>query len=212
VTVRNMRLKIGSNTLVNIVSAAPSALSKFGDIRCDKLPTNWIASSAINEYRSYLDGVIWDETNGVAYYPWGISDDTGRLSGVMSANGAGFAIKNVTALLSAVNGATVTATNLIPAGSFVLGVTTRITTALGTGGGTTGYQVGDGSDADRWGVSAAVTLGTQTGQAASPATANPTGYFASAQSVVITAAGGSFNGTGAIRVVASYIDLTAPTS
>lgn len=127
-----------------------------------------------------------------------------------SATGAGMNIKTATTLLSAVSGATVTATNLIPATAFLLGVSTRITTALGTGGGTTGYQVGDGTDADRFGVAAAVTSGTTTKN--TDATADPTGWALAARSVVITAVGGNFNGTGAIRVSADYIDNTAPTS
>lgn len=130
-----------------------------------------------------------------------------------AANGAGTAVKHVTTLLSAVSGATVTATNLIPAGSYVLSCTTRVTTALGGGGGTTGYQVGDGSDADRWGVASTITSGTQTGMASAGApTASPVGYFVSANNVVITAVGGNFNGTGAIRVCVAYVDGVSPTS
>lgn len=112
--------------------------------------------------------------------------------------------------LTSVSGASVTASSLIPDGAFLLGVTTRITTALGTTNGTTGYNVGDGSDADRFGVASAVTLGTTTDNTS--ATAAFTGSFTSANDVVLTAVGGNFDGTGDIRVIAHYIDLTAPTS
>jgi hypothetical protein len=129
---------------------------------------------------------------------------------VKSPNGAGLNVKTASQLLSAVSGATVTATNLIPAGAFLVGVSTRITTGLGTGGGTTGYQVGDGSDADRFGVAAATTAGTTTKN--TDATADPTGWASAARSVVLTATGGNFNGTGAVRVSVAFIDNTAPTS
>lgn len=119
-------------------------------------------------------------------------------------------IKQATTLLSAVSGATVTATSLIPDGAFVLGVVTRVTTQLGNGSGTTGYQVGDGSDADRWGSVTGLTVGTDTDN--TDATASFVGAFTSANNVVITANGGNFDGTGAIRVTVLYIDTTAPAS
>jgi hypothetical protein len=129
---------------------------------------------------------------------------------VMAASGVSANIKYATTLLSALSGATVTATNLVPDGAFVLGVVTRITTTFGATGGTTGYQVGDGTDADRWGAIAAITAGTTSSNA--DATAAFTGSFTAANNVVITAVGGNFDGTGALRVTICYIDLTPPTS
>jgi hypothetical protein len=69
-------------------------------------------------------------------------------------------ITSTRATLSNVSGASVTATGLIPDGAIVVGVTTKVTTALGTGNGTTGYQVGDGSDPDRWGAITGTAAGT----------------------------------------------------
>lgn len=130
----------------------------------------------------------------------------------LGAAGEALRIKQATTLIEDVSGATEVATDLIPAGTFCLGVVTRIVTALGDSNSTTGYTVGDGSDADRWGVASAITAGTQTGQLANPATANPTGFFVSAQSVTLTAVGGNFDATGDIRVTAFYIEMDAPTS
>jgi hypothetical protein len=112
------------------------------------------------------------------------------------------AIKHATTTLSGVTGATVTATSLIPAKANVLGVNTVVTTALGTGSGTTGYTVGDGADADRWGAVTGTIAGTDTD--GTNATADPTGWFTAANNVVITAAGGNFDGTGAILVDVAY--------
>lgn len=122
------------------------------------------------------------------------------------ANGQAATIASVSALLSALEGATVEAEDLIPAGSLVLGVTTRVTTVIT---GATSYSVGDGTDADRWGATIAVTAGTTSGLAditiASPV------YYAAATSVVLTAAGSDFT-AGAVRVTVHYIALTAATS
>lgn len=112
------------------------------------------------------------------------------------------AIKHATTTLASVSGATVTATNLIPAKANVLGVNTIVTVDLGTGGGTTGYTVGDGVDADRWGAKVGTVAGTDTD--GNDATADPTGWFTAANNVVITATGGNFNGTGSIFVDVAY--------
>lgn len=117
----------------------------------------------------------------------------------------GFAISEQTS----VSGASVTISNLIPAGAWVLGVTTRINTALGDSNGTSSYTVGDGTDADRWGDSGAITEGTTTDN--TDATAEATGSFASANDVVLTAVGGNFDGTGDIRVAVHYWDTSPPT-
>lgn len=60
--------------------------------------------------------------------------------------------KTIKEALTATAGATKTSTITIPAYSQLIGVTTRVTTALGTSNGTTGYQVGDGTDPDLWGA------------------------------------------------------------
>lgn len=113
------------------------------------------------------------------------------------------AFKYATATLASVSGASVTATNVIPAGAKVVGVNTKVTVALGTGGGTTGYQVGDGTDADRWGTVTGTSTNTDTD--GTNATADPEGtWSAAARNVVITANGGNFNGTGSIRVDVFY--------
>lgn len=118
------------------------------------------------------------------------------------------AIRSAKVTKTAAVGASVTATALIPAGCFLLGVTTRVNTALGAGTGTTGYTVGDGSDVDLWGVAAAVIAGTAT-KGSDFTAAGAAKFYATAQDVVLTAAGGNFDGTGAIEVVAHYIAVEA---
>lgn len=104
---------------------------------------------------------------------------------------------------SSVSGATVTMSSLIPAGAFLLGVTTRIDAALGTSNGTTGYNVGDGSDADLWGVVTGTTIGTSSASSDFTA-AGASSFSTTARDVVLTATGGNFDGTGDITVCAHY--------
>jgi hypothetical protein len=109
------------------------------------------------------------------------------------------------ATLSGVTGASVTASGLIPDGALLLGVTTKVTTALGVTNGTTGYTVGDGSDVDRWGDITGTASGTSSDNTnATVATAIGAGFIA-AQDVVLTAKTGNFDGTGVIRVTAFFL-------
>lgn len=119
-------------------------------------------------------------------------------------------IRSALVTLDNVSGATVTATGIIPARAKVLGVATSVGVALGTGGGTTGYTVGDGTDADRFGAVVGTAVGTHTDE--NDYTANPeleANWSTSARNVVITATGGNFNGTGKIYVAVWYFKAEA---
>jgi hypothetical protein len=113
------------------------------------------------------------------------------------------AIATARATLSSVSGASVTATNLIPAGAVVVGVTSKVTTGLGTSNGTTGYQVGTAASANRWGSITGTAAGTSTDNR--NWTSGTIECFTAATSVIITANGGNFNGTGVIYVSVQYL-------
>lgn len=112
-------------------------------------------------------------------------------------------IRHAVTTLASVSGASVTATGLIPAKAKMLGVNTKVMVALGTGSGTTGYAVGTAGDPNLWGdvVGTATTVASGQGDA----TADPVlAWSAAAQDVVITAAGGNFDGTGSILIDVAY--------
>jgi len=98
--------------------------------------------------------------------------------------------------------ASFTLSGFIPDGAFLIGITTRVDTTCTTA---TGYTVGDGSDVDLWGVSAAVAEGTATGSADFTAAGASGTLYTSAQDVVVTSSGGNFDGTGVITVCAHYM-------
>ncbi len=126
------------------------------------------------------------------YATWGSATDYHRA-----------AFETAKATLTNVSGASVTASSLIPDGAVVIGVTTKVTTGLGTGNGTTGYNVGDGSDADRWGSITGTASGTSSDNR--DWTATTVQAFTSANDVVLTALGGNFDGTGVIDVSVQYL-------
>lgn len=113
-------------------------------------------------------------------------------------------IKTAKTTLSNVSGASVTATSLIPAGAFLIGITSRVNTALGTGNGTTGYQVGTASDPDLWGAITGTTAGTASGSANYTAE-GASGLFTAATNVIVTAVGGNFDATGVIELCIHYL-------
>ncbi len=122
-----------------------------------------------------------------------------------SSNGEKLNVQQISTTV-APSGPSVTAAGLIPLGSFVVGITTRVLTTVT---GPSGFDIGDGSDVDRWGNSIAVAAGTTT--SLEDATAEAHGSFASANDVVITSDGVDFTG-GSIRITVNYFGLTPPTS
>lgn len=126
---------------------------------------------------------------------------------VQTANASTVQRKQATVQSSAMSGASVTLTNLIPAGSAVVGVTVHPTTAITSGDGATTYNVGDGTDVDRWG--AAIAFASDVTLANITITSVP--IYAAATSVVLTAIGGTFN-AGVVRVTVHYDTITAATS
>jgi len=136
----------------------------------------------------------------------GLTVDSSQNSIFKPVSGATLNIRSATTELTGMSGATVTATNLIPAGSFIYGTVIRVTALIE---GATAFHIGDGSDADRWGASIALSAGTTT--TVTDFTAAGFGQFSSANDVVLTATVSNFT-AGAVRIVVHYIDLTAPTS
>jgi hypothetical protein len=110
------------------------------------------------------------------------------------------AIRTKAVTLSALSGASVaTTTGFIPDGAVLVGLTTRVSTAIT---GATGYDIGDGSDADRWGANVAIALNTSSDN--TNWTAGTIECFTAAQEVTLTAVGGNFTG-GAVVIVAHYL-------
>lgn len=115
-------------------------------------------------------------------------------------------IRSATTELTGLSGATVTASSLIPNGALIIGVTVRVTTTIT---GATSFDIGDGTDVDRWGVTIGLPSGTTTTGA--DFTSGTVEILLAAGDVVLTANGPDFS-AGAVRIVAYYMDLTAPTA
>ena len=119
-------------------------------------------------------------------------------------NGGTWAMKTADTLLATTTGSSVTASSLIPIGALVLSVLVNVETLIV---GPTTWNVGDGSDTDRWGASLALAQNTST---------NPGDFGdntiswqgSSAGDVVLTVNGADFS-AGAVRVVVTYMECVA---
>lgn len=98
-------------------------------------------------------------------------------------------------------GSSVSAAGLIPAGSFLIGVTVRVLVSVG---GPASFDVGDGTDVDRWGAAILSTIGTTTDITDFSSGAVTT--FPLANDVVITSTGVDFT-SGSIRITVHYMTL-----
>jgi hypothetical protein len=116
--------------------------------------------------------------------------------------------QQATVVVTTTAAGTATATNLIPAGSMVVGVTCRNISAI-AGDALTGYNVGDGANADRWGANVSPNI-NETTDLTDAVVLTPV-IFTAATSVVLTQVGGTtFTAGGTVRVTVHYISLTAP--
>jgi len=114
-----------------------------------------------------------------------------------------------TVVVTTTAAATATATNLIPAGVVVLGVTCRNTSAIAGDGSFSGYSVGDGTDADRWGANVSPLINETTDLTDCTITSVP--IYAAVTSIVLTQVGGSvFTAGGTVRITVHYSKPGAP--
>lgn len=112
-----------------------------------------------------------------------------------------------TTSVSCTNAATVlTATNIILAGDRVLGVTCGFSPGVGTTRGLTALAIGDSGTINRWGT--ITSFGTNASTSQADFTLEGWPIYPSNESVIISAIGGTFDGTGIITVTVHYMRLT----
>jgi hypothetical protein len=102
--------------------------------------------------------------------------------------------------LTGMSGATVATTSLVPAGARLLSAVIEVDTTIT---GCTTINIGDGTDAVRFGTGIALTAGTTTTHV--DFTDDPTGWSSGTQDITITAVGGAASfSAGAVTVTAAY--------
>jgi hypothetical protein len=122
---------------------------------------------------------------------------------VTSPNGAVAQIQILEELLT-LSGASVNSANQIPIGAIVLGVSTRVVTAV-TGAGVTGFNVGEAGIATEFGSNLGLAAGST-----NAGIIGPKPYYA-ATNVLVAAIGGNFSG-GQLRLSIIFVKVAPPTS
>lgn len=123
-------------------------------------------------------------------------------AGSFSANGAGFVHRSVEVDHAVTAGATSAIVGALPTNSIVYGITGRVLSAIG---GVGSFEIGVSGSSNRYGSG----IGTGAGAWARGITGNPLAYYSDTD-LVLTASGGSFDGSGVFRVAVHFAELTLP--
>lgn len=111
-------------------------------------------------------------------------------------------VREVTPALT--SGSTYVSTIAIPAYAHLIGVTTRVNTAIT---GATTYSVGDGADADLWGASIPIAVDSES-RTADFTDIAAVGPAATARTVTLTANGSDFT-AGVVEICLHYLTTEA---
>lgn len=122
--------------------------------------------------------------------------------GAFSASGAGFVQRSVEVDHAVGAGATSVVSVFIPANAMVYGITGRVMSDIG---GASSFEVGVAGSSNRYGSG----IGVSTGSWARGITGNPLAYYNDTD-VILTATGGGFDGSGVVRLVVHFAELTLP--
>ncbi len=122
--------------------------------------------------------------------------------GAFTQNGAGFVHRTVEVDHAVTAGSTSVLTGIIPTSAMVYGVTGRVLADIG---GASSFEIGVSGSSDRYGSG----IGVSSGSWAHGLTSSPLAYY-SAADLILTAVGGSFDGTGTFRLAVHFAELTLP--
>ncbi len=147
--------------------------------------TGWQGWLKATGTRVQFDGVDWIEG-----------------AGALSANGAGFVHRSVEVDHAVTAGGSSAVAAALPANAIVYGVTARV---LSTIGGPSTLEIGVSGSTNRYGSG----IGTGAGAWARGITGSPLTYYSDTD-ILLTAVGGSFDGSGQIRLAVHFAELTLP--
>ena len=142
----------------------------------------------------------WHESGGTLARFDGLAWVEG--AGALSANGAGFVHRSVEVDHDLGTGATSTVSSFLPANAIVYGLTGRVVSAIG---GAATLSLGVAGATDRYGSG----IGTGAGSWLRGITGQPQAYYADTD-LIVTAGGGTFDGTGTLRLAVHFAELTLP--
>ncbi|MEL7150254.1 MAG: DUF2793 domain-containing protein [Pseudomonadota bacterium] len=123
-------------------------------------------------------------------------------AGALTANGAGFIHRSIEVDHDIQSGGTSIIGGFVPANAIVYGVTGRVLTEIG---GAAAFEVGVAGASDRYGSG----IGTAAASWMRGITGTPLTYY-TATDLLLTATGGTFDGSGTLRVAVHFAELSLP--
>lgn len=123
-------------------------------------------------------------------------------AGALSANGAGFVHRTIEIDHSVSAGSSSSLTGAIPVDTIVYGITGRVFSDIG---GVSAFEIGVAGSSNRYGSG----IGTSTGAWARGLTSTPLTYYSDTD-LILTASGGTFDGSGVFRLAVHFAELTLP--
>jgi hypothetical protein len=189
-----------SSTFAGITSLSTGIFSQFGG-RIGISSTGYLGFSSSSDATGALDTIILRDAANTLAQRNGTNAQVTRIYDTYTSatDYHRLAIATARATATAMSGATVTLTNIIPAGAVVVGVTCKVTTAIT---GATSFDIGTATDVDRFGAAIAVALGTTSDNR--NWTAGTIECFPTATSLILTANGSNFT-AGAVYVSVQYL-------
>lgn len=142
----------------------------------------------------------WLESEGTRIQHDGVGWVTG--TGAITANGAGFVHRTIEFDHVIAAGSSSSLTAVIPANTIVYGVTGRVLTDIG---GVSSIDIGVAGATDRYGSG----IGVVAGAWMRGMTGSPLSYYADTD-LIVSAVGGSFSGSGTLRLAIHLAELTLP--
>jgi hypothetical protein len=201
----NVVLINGGNIYLSTGGTPRFSVRSGGEVRLDQLSAiGW--SGTLNNTNAALDVSLYRDAADTLALRNGTNAQESRVYGSYTAtdNYQRMSIKTLRESSGALSGASYTTTIAIPAYANLIGVTTRVTTAVT---GATTYDVGDGSDVDIWGAAIGIALGSQSRTADFTAVA-AVGAAATSRTVTLTANGSNFTG-GVVEICLHYLTTEA---
>ena len=214
VTVNESFLRLDALThlvLQSVGNFAPAASPKEGDVHCVGTGATGLWAGQDGDLAIYQNGGWafvtpvagwkgWLVTSGSSVTFDGVAWIEG--AGALSANGAGFVHRTIEVDHVVTSGADSTISSVIPANTVVYGVTGIVLADIG---GASTFEIGVTGSTDRYGSG----IGTVTGAWLRGLSTSPLTYYSDTD-LVLSAAGGTFNGSGTLRLAVHLAELTLP--
>ena len=202
---------LGQMALASVAATVPPGSPAEGEVHGIGAGATGVWSGQDGRLAVFVNGGWVFVTPGAGWQGWSLAagtrvqyDGVGWVegAGALSVNGAGFVHRSVETDHTVSAGPTSVVAGFLPANAIVYGVTGLVLSNIG---GASTLEVGVSGTSNRYGSG----IGTGTGSWVRGLTGSPLAYYSDTD-LILTASGGSFTGSGTIRLAVHFAELTLP--